>query len=314
MRTLIDRLAGLAVVAAAVASVFRGRNSQGLAPTRPTRATIPESRPSPSLLASLRQAITEDDVSTVAAAMVYFGFLALFPALIAVVSIYGLVSDSQAVADQIARLSELLPSGAAAIIEGQLSEIVSASRTGLGIGLVLSLLATLWSVSSGVSALVRGINGIFQQTETRSFIQLRLLSLALTIGLIVFAVAAVFVATALPATLRSIGWESGAVEVVAWTRWIILAGGAVAGLTVFYRVAPNDRRTRRWWSPGAALAAVLWVAATVVLNVYVAGFANYNDTYGALGGVIVLMLWMYVSSFIILLGAEFDAVQEDRSV
>jgi membrane protein len=302
-------LAGLAVVAAAIASILRRRTDDEAGPADTPAHTESEPRTA-ALFVSLRDAVRDDEVPTLAAAMVYYGFLALFPGLIAVVSIYGLVSDPQAVADQIARLSDALPAAAADIIESQLTEIVSSSRAGLGIGLILSLAATFWSVSSGVAALVRGINGIFETTETRSFLQLRLLALALTAGLIVFAVVAVFIATALPATLRSLGWDSGAVSLVSVFRWIVLGAGAIAGLTVFYRVAPNRRGFTRWWSIGAVSAAVLWLVATLALNFYVAGFASYNDTYGALGGVIVLMLWMYVSSFIILLGAEVDAVRE----
>lgn len=311
MRTLIDRLAGLAVVAAAVASIVRQRSDDVSrhAPAGDRAGPTPRAR----FFASLRSAVIEDELPTAAAAMVYYGFLALFPGLIAVVSIYGLVSDPQAVADQVARVSDVLPVGAADIIETQLTEIVTASRSGLGIGLAISLLATLWSVSSGVAALVRAINGVFDRTETRSFLQLRLLSLGLTLGLISFVMIAVFATTALPSTLRSLGWEPDAVSWVAAIRWLALGLGAVVGLTVFYRVGPHGRKTQGWYSVGAATSAVLWLVATLLLNIYVAGFASYNDTYGALGGVIVLMLWMYVSSFIILLGAEIDAVREHRS-
>lgn len=318
MKSMIDKLAGLAVVAAALASVIR-RPSRPTEPvsTRPGAPPMPQVGRAPQrslkgMALDIREAISEDEVGTLAAAMTYYSFLALFPALIAVVSIYGLISSPEAVAEQVGELTQLLPGQSAAeLVEEQLTEIVTSSRGGLTFGFVVSLLGVLWAVSSGVTALIKGINLAYDETEARSFVQLRLLALGLTVGLITFVIGSVFVLTGLPPVLRGLGWSA---ESVAWAsagRWLVLVFGAITGLTVFYRLAPN-RDAGRWLSMGALVAAGLWLVASILLNIYVSRFGSYNETYGALAGVIVLMLWLYVSSFIVLLGAEIDAHLEQR--
>lgn len=321
MKSLIDKLAGIAVIAAAIASMRRRQPVPAAAAVVRPRSARRGGQQAPSgdptlkgLVLGVREAIGEDEVGTLAAAMTYYSFLALFPALIAVVSIYGLVASPDVVAEQVNELTALLPGQSAAeLIETQLTDIVTSSRGGLGVGLVVSLLGVLWAVSSGVSALIKGINLAFNETETRSFVKIRLLALGLTVGLLVFVLVSVFIITGLPPFLRSLGWGAGPIAWAAAGRWLLLVLGAVAGLTIFYRLAPNRTYdAKRWLSIGALVAAGLWLVASILLNVYVTNFGSYNETYGALAGVIVLMLWLYVSSFIVLLGAEIDAELEKR--
>lgn len=253
----------------------------------------------------------EDNLTTIAAAMTYYGLLALFPGLIAVVSLYGLMADPAVVQQQVAGIADVLPADAAATVTSQLDAIVASSRSALGLGFVVSVAATLWTASSGVAALIKAINITFDETETRSFLKLRLLAFGLTIGIIGFVLAAVFVITALPAVLDALGVTTSVVDLFTWLRWPALGIALILGLAVFYRLAPNRSNPKwRWITTGAVTATVLWLLASYALSFYVGNFGSYNETYGALGSVIVLLLWMYVSSLIVLLGAELDSELE----
>lgn len=318
MKKIIDYIAGAAVVFAAFKASSPRQPDEVDPLERATEDLAPIAGPGTgdkSWLARWKQVaknvvaeVKEDNLTTVAAAMTYYGLLALFPALIAVVSMYGLVADPSQVQGQIDSISSILPAEAATTVTTQLSEIVSGANSTLGIGFALSLLATLWTVSSGVGALIKAINLSFDETETRSFLKLRMLSLGLTLGVIVFVVGAIFTITSLPAVLDNLGVSDAVIGWVAWLRWVGLAVVLMIGLGLFYRWAPNRQPIK--WRPvtiGAVVATVLWLAASVGLNFYVSNFGSYNETYGTLGGVIVLLLWMYVSSLIVLVGAELDA-------
>lgn len=335
MRKITDLFAGIAVfwAAAKAASERRGeftepteaksgpnatiRSSVGTTSGRGRAADAPEEIPASGwkdIVLRVKQEMKDDNLTTIAGAMTYYGILALFPALIALVSLYGLISDPNDVQRQLAELADILPAETSSLVSEQLDSIVSSSDAGLGFGFALALLATLWTVSSGVSALIKAINLVFDEEETRGFVKLRLLALGLTVGFLVFAVATIFTITALPAVLDTIGLSPGVVDLVVWLRWPALGIAVMGALAVFYRYAPNrDNAKWRWVTWGAVGATVSWLAASFALNFYVTNFGSYNETYGTLGGVIVLLLWMFVSSLIVLLGAEVDAELEAQT-
>lgn len=266
------------------------------------------------ILLRVKDEMKDDNLTTIAGAMTYYGFLALFPALIAIVSLYGLIADPADLQRQLADVTDILPAETTGIVTDQLDSIVSSTDASLGVGFAISLIATFWTVSSGVSALIKAINLVFDEEETRSYLKRRLLALGLTVGLIVFVVATVFIITALPAVLTNIGLTESVIDLVSWLRWPALGIGLMIALAVFYRFAPNREHAKwRWVSWGAVAATVAWLVASIGLNVYVSNFGSYNETYGTLGGVIVLMLWMFVSSLIVLLGAELDAELEAQT-
>lgn len=290
-----------------------GGNGTGRGRTATRPADIPAAGWKDILKRTLRE-VKDDNITTVAAAMTYYGLLALFPALIAVVSVYGLLFDANDVSRQLAEISTLLPTSAAEIVTEQVEAIVSTSDAALGFGLIISIVAALWTVSSGVSALIKAINLAYDETENRSFVKLRLVALGLTVGLVVFVVGAIFVITALPSAMDAMGMTAGAVNLTSILRWPGLGLILVLALAVLYRIGPNrDAAKWRWVSWGAVIAAVTWLLASLLLNVYVANFGSYNETYGALGGVVVLMLWMFVSALIVLVGAELDAELEAQT-
>jgi membrane protein len=248
-----------------------------------------------------------------AGALSYYAFLAIFPAAIATVSIYALVQDPAGLQNQIEDITNALPSDAASIVTTQLEDIVANANGGLQVGAAISILAALWAASAGMKALMKGTDDAYDVTETRNFLVLRGLAVLLTIGAIVFLVTAISSVTFLPDLLGNIGLEKEATRAVTWLRWPGLFIAVVLALGVLYKVGPNrPGRMQRLFSWGALVAALLWVLATLAFSQYVALFGNFNQTYGTLGGVIVLLLWFYISGFIVLLGAEVNSELEHR--
>jgi membrane protein len=252
-------------------------------------------------------AIGADHVSVVAAGVAFFGLLALFPAVAAFVSIAGLILDPDTVQEQLSTYTSALPEGAAEIVNDQATQVAE-SDSAAGWGAVLGFVLALWGASKGVKTLMEGMNIAYGEKESRGFVMLNLVALALTLFLIVGLVIAVIGAIVLPAlasVVTSAPWLTAVMRLVPWPVLLILA---ILGLAVLYRFAPSrESREWRWITPGAIVATVLWLLGSIALSIYVSNFANYNATYGALGGVIVLLLWLWLSAFAVLLGAELNS-------
>jgi len=255
------------------------------------------------------KSIKEDQVPLLSAGVAFYALLALFPLVIAAVSIYGLVADPKMVQDQIANLTKMLSPQTADLVGNQLVEVTKGAGGALGFATVLGILTALWSASSGMKALITGVNLAYDETESRKFLKLRGLAVLFTLGAMVLmgvALASIVgyppIADNLPTVLR---W------LVAIVRFLILGGLLVVALAVVYRYAP-DRDEPRWsWvSWGSGIAALLWVLATIGFALYATFFGNYNKTYGALAGVIILMFWLFLSAFVVLVGAELNTEME----
>jgi membrane protein len=255
-----------------------------------------------------------DHVPMLAAGVAFFAFLAVFPALIAGLTLYGLVADPAQVAQQVEALAGALPEDAQPLITDQLGSVVASDNGALGIGLVVSLLAALWSASSGTGNLVQAINLAYDEEETRGFVKLRATALLLTLGAIVFMLVTLALVAVVPALLNTLPLGPVATVLTQVVRWALLIAVVVVGLAVVYRVAPDRDAPRiRWASTGAIVATVLWIAGSVVFSLYVDNFGRYNRTYGALAGVVALLLWLYLTSYIVLLGAEINAEAERQT-
>jgi membrane protein len=255
-----------------------------------------------------------DNVSILAGGVAFFAFLALFPAMIAALTLYGLVADPATVADQIAQLAQLLPETARPLIVDQLNSIAQGSGGALGIGLVVSLLAAIWSASGGTMNLIAATNVAYDEEENRGFLKLRGIALLLTLGAVVFVLLAVALVAVAPVLLDALGLGGFALVIAQVLRWVLLVALVIAALAIVYRVAPNrDAPRLAWVSTGAIVATVLWVIGSVAFSLYVSNFGSYNKTYGALAGVIVLMLWLYLTSYVVLLGAEINAESEKQT-
>lgn len=251
-----------------------------------------------------------------AAGVAFFGFLSTIPAMVALVSVYGLVADPEAIEERVEDLAGALPDEARQLIVQQLESITTASGGALTIGLLVSLIIALWSASSGMSHLVVAVNIAYQRSDTRTFVAKRLLSLVLTLGAILFVVVAVAVITGLPAVLAAAGLPSLVRWLINLAVWPVVGLGLAAGLAVLYRAGPEGASATRWrWlSPGAVLAVVAWILASIGFQVYAANFGSYNETYGSLGAVVVLLLWIWISALVVLVGAEVNAeIEQSRS-
>ena len=253
-----------------------------------------------------------DNVSLIAAGAAFYVFLALAPALIAVISVYGLVADPAEVGRQLESILSALPADAASVVETQLTAITSAGRSGLGLGLVVSVVLALVGASKGMLALVTALNIAYDEDETRGFVKLRALTLGLTVAVALTAVATIGGMVVVRALARPLGtFGETAVSVL---RWPVLAGLGVVGLAVLYRYAPDRKAPPwRWVTPGAVVATVLWLVGSIAFSVYVATFGKYNETYGVLGGVVVLLSWLLLTAYAIVLGAELDREAERQS-
>jgi membrane protein len=253
--------------------------------------------------------VKADQVPLLAAGVAFYVLLALFPAIIAGVSIYGLVADPQTVRDQINRLAETLSPETATLIGQQVQQVTSSAGGALGVATVIGILTALWSASSGMKALITGVNLAYDETEGRKFVKLRGLSILMTLAAMVLLGVALALIVGFPAVPDS--WPT----VLQWTaavlRFVLLAVLLMAGLAALYRYAPDrDKPKWSWSSPGSVVATLLWVLASVGFSIYVNAFGNYNKTYGALAGVIILMFWLYLTAFVVLVGAELNAEME----
>jgi membrane protein len=258
--------------------------------------------------------VKEDNVTLLAAGVAFYAMLAIFPAIIAVVTVYGLVADPNQVEAQVSEFAKSLPAGADQLLTDQLQNVVSAGRQSLSIGLAVSLAAVLWSASSGVQGLVKGLNVVYDERETRGFLKLRSLSLFLTLGAILVAVIALALIAVFPAVIDNLGLGRAGELAASIARWVVLALLVLGALAVVYRFAPDRASPRwRWVSWGAVVALALWLLGSIGFSWYVDNFGKYNQTYGALAAVIILLLWLFLSAFAVLLGAEFDAEIERQT-
>lgn len=254
---------------------------------------------------------TSDQVPLLAAGVAFYAFLAIFPAIIALVLLYGLVADPATITSQVNSMGSALPAEVRTLIVDQVS-MSSSRRTGASIGLVVAILLALWSASGGVSNLMTAISTAYDEDEKRGFVKKRLLAVALTLGALIFMIVVLGLVAAAPVLLDSLPTPLRVVAELA--RWLILAGLVAVALAVLYRVAPDrDAPKMRWVSVGALVATLLWLLASIGFSVYTATFASYAKTYGALASVVILLFWLWITAYAILLGAEINAEAEQQT-
>lgn len=256
-----------------------------------------------------------DQVPLLAAGVAFYTFLSLFPAMIAAVTLYGLWADPQTVTRQTEAVTEALPKDAASIITDQMKAIAEQPEQSLGLGLIIALALALWSASGGVGNIITAVNVAYDEEETRGFVKRKLLALGLTLGAILFATIAVGLIAVAPAVLDAFIPDGPLHWLLQGVRWVGLVLAVTVALAVLYRYAPDrDAPKLRWVSVGATVATVIWLVASVGFSVYVDNFGSYSKTYGALAGVAVLMLWLWITAYIVLLGAEINAESEQQTV
>ncbi|MBJ6123966.1 YihY/virulence factor BrkB family protein [Microvirga splendida] len=256
----------------------------------------------------------KDRVMSVAAGVTYYALLAIFPAIAALVSLYGLFADPATLQDHLNAMAGVLPGGALDIIREQVTRIASQGGGTLGFSFIIGLLISLWSANAGMKAVFDALNIVYDEEEKRSFVKLNLISLTFTLGAILFIIVAVTGIVVLPILLGFLGLGSSIEWLLSLARWPVLLLVVVLGLSLVYRYGPSrDTAEWKWITPGGVIAAVLWLAVSMLFSWYVANFGSYNETYGSLGAVIGFMTWIWISSIVVLLGAEVNAEMEHQT-
>lgn len=266
------------------------------------------------ILGRVKGNLTQNHLSIVAAGVAFFGLLAVFPAISAVILIAGMILEPAMINDQLASMAGVLPPDAANIIERQAMQVMSGTGPGLGLVALGGILMAVFSAAKGTKSLMEGMNIAYGAEESRSFIVLNVTALMLTFVLILGLIAAIVVMLAVPALISAIGLPPQIEALVTFVRWPVLAGFAVMGLAVVYRYGPCRRTPAwRWISVGAVVATVVWLMGSFAFSFYVGHSGSYDRTYGVLAGVIILLIWLWLSSFVVLLGAELNAQIERQS-
>ena len=259
-------------------------------------------------------ASSEKNLSLVAGGVTYYIILALFPAIAALVSIYGLVANPQTIEHEVNSMSGLLPGSTQSLISSELHQLVSSSGGALSIGVVIGIIIALWSASRGMSGMITALDIAYGAEERRGFIRFNLTAIALTVAMLIGGVIAIALVAGLPALLTGTGVSSKTKWFAYVVEWPILIVFVTAMMAALYRFAPNRDEPRwEWVSPGAIVGAVLWVIGSILFSVYVSHFGDYNKTYGSLGAIIALLTWLWLSAYVVLLGAEINAQSERQT-
>jgi membrane protein len=258
--------------------------------------------------------IGNDRLLAIAAGVVFYSLLALFPAITAGVSIYGLFADAGTISGHIAALSSMLPGGAIDIVSEQVTRIVQRGAEELSLGFAIGLGIAFWSANAGMKAIFDALNVIYDEEEKRGFIKLNLISMLFTFAGIALVLVMVASVTVVPIVLQHVGLGSGSELLIQIGRWPVMFAVVVMALSVLYRYGPSRANAKwRWLSVGSISAAVVWMIASMAFSWYVANFGSYNATYGSLGAAIGMMMWMWLSIIVVLAGAELDSEIEHQT-
>ncbi|MDQ2804507.1 MAG: YihY/virulence factor BrkB family protein [Pseudomonadota bacterium] len=259
--------------------------------------------------------VNENNLFLLAGGVTYYVLLALFPGLVALVSFYGLAFDRAQVTQQVSAMSGMLPGAAQQLIETELKQIVTSSGKALSLGAVIGLLFALYSASRGMSGLMTALSAAYGQEETRSFVRFNLTAFGLTLAILGVGLVAIILVAVLPALVSASVFSSAFFK---WAllilEWPVLMVVLITALGLLYRLAPDRNPPKwKWITPGAIIATVLWVIGSILFSAYVANFNNYNATYGSLGALVILLTWLYLTSFVVLLGAQINAELERQT-
>jgi len=285
------------------------RNGDGQVERKSSDAIVAKENGWKEILIATYRSISEDRVLAVAAGVTFYGLLAVFPAIGAVVSLYGLFADAATIRDNLAQLSSVLPGGAIEIMGDQIQRVASAARGTLSFSFLLGLGTAIWGANAGVKAVFDAINVAYGAKEERGFVKLNLTSLAFTAAAISLALLSLAAVVIIPVSIHYLDLDSAVEVVLKYGRWPLIWFVVALALAFLYRFGPTDSLDPKWhWiSWGSAAASLLWIAASGLFSWYAANFGSYNKTYGSLGAAIGFMTWMWISAAVIIMGAELNS-------
>lgn len=256
----------------------------------------------------------EDRIGLISAGIAFYGLLSLFPGIAALLALGGILTEPATLVESFQAIGRVLPDEAAQIIISQASDVAGSREGGLGLAAVLGFLLALYSSSKAVSSLIDGVHAAYDEPDDRGYVARTLFTLAMTLVLMSVVLVAIFSSIGVPVLLSVLFPDGDGAQIVALVRWPVLAALTALALGFLYRLSVRHRSPPvRWITPGAMLSAVLWMLASAAFSVYVQNFANYNETFGTLGGVVSLLMWMWLSAYIVLLGAEVNSVLDEYS-
>lgn len=260
------------------------------------------------------RATNRDNVGVIAAGVAFFSLLAIFPLVSAALSVYGFFADPVTVQEQIQSFAGVIPSQAWMIVNDQISAVINAPPKGLGLGILASLVFAFYSAGAGIRAIMRAMNVAYGEEEDRSFAAFFALAASMTVGLVLFIGIALAVIVGVPALL-SVLRLGGAVEVATRvTPWVLLVSLFAGACYILYRYGPSRRPAKkRWVMAGVIFASLSWVAISLAFSIFVANFETYNATYGSLGAVIILLVWFWLTAFVVIVGAELNSEMERQT-
>lgn len=251
--------------------------------------------------------VASDNLSMIAAGAAFFGLLALFPSLAAAVALYGLLTEPATVGAHLDLLSGFAPAEARTILDEHLRRITEATDSALGVGAVIALLVALWSSAKGVKSLMAALDIAYHETENRGFLKLNLTAVLLTLAMLLVVPLSLAAVAVLPALVDRLPLPDIAATAARWLRWPLIAALSIGAMTMLYRFGPVHERSAPRSLPGAIVATVLWLIASALFSWYVSSFGSYNETYGSVAAMAVLMMWFWLSAFAVLIGGEVNS-------
>ncbi len=266
------------------------------------------------ILKRTAQKFSENELMSEAASVTFFALLSIFPAVAALISIYGLVADPRTISEHLDTAAGFLPGGGLDIIKEQVKRLTENPASSLGFGVILGIGTALWSANQGSKAVFSALNNVYEEKEKRSFIRLTGVTLGFTAGALVFLIILMTAVVVLPIVLNFIGLQSSTDLLVRVGRWPAVLLLLAVFLAALYRIGPSRNAAQwRWISWGSAFAAVSWVGLSIGFSWYVSHFGSYNKTYGSLGAVVGFMTWIWLSTTVILVGAQLNAEMEAQT-
>lgn len=259
--------------------------------------------------------LSQDNLSFVAAGVAFYALLAIFPALAAIVSVYAYFASPTDIHDQLDKVIAIIPASSRDIILLQVSDITQQSNKVLSASAIGTLLLTIWSSSKGCQALITACNITYHQRNKRQFLMALVVRFLFSLGAIVVALLALLIIGILPIVLNLVGLTELIDLMIQLITWPLLAIIFNLALAFLYRYAPHRTPAKwRWITPGSMLATLMWIIASIGFSYYVSQFASYNETYGSLGGVVIMLMWLYISAYIIIFGAAINASTEQQTL
>jgi membrane protein len=266
-------------------------------------------KPAMQYMLRLYQNIEEDYIGLLAAGVAFYFFMAAFPALAALISLYGIFSDPVFISDQLKNLENFMPPESLKILADQAASISSSNNAALGLGFIVGLILAIYATTKGVRALMKGLNIAYNVRERRNMVMQNYTAFMLTFGMMVYLLFSLSLIAFMPALFNILHLPDYVTAPLLTLRWPLLMLSAMIGLQIIYHYGPCHPRGKKiaWYSWGAIVAMLFWVGGSSLFSLFVSNFGNYNETYGSLGAVAVLLLWFWLNALTILLGAEVNA-------